>query len=630
MAKMTILEGNSNDKDNVKAYMVKGEPGVSPTIDVSKEDGVTTLTIEDAEGTHTATIADGDDLVGGVPTNGVIGWDSEDTIPDGYEIFDDPNTQYMRYYKVLTTDNHNTIQSYFNDDTAKIIEFETGTYNFDTAFRLNKNTKILLNNSNLIFNVPSVTEDWENSHGFYNFKRDDEFLEYKGNGNISVIGGTITGGSFSFCHAKNIEFKNIEFNLCKNNHILEMCGINGLLVENCIFNGIYETQDNYKECINLDIANRLSFPFFDDENNPTYDNTANKNFKIINNKFINPNTPNYTFNCAIGNHGIEDNIFHENIIIENNIFDNSTNLGIDMYNFKNVIIRNNTFIGSETAVTNGGAHILTNKAIENLLIENNIFDSGYRAISYIVSTAGNKKWKILNNEFINFTHTTSNVSIVHLVSIDLCEIIGNLFRNVLCGCIRTNLLTVNSNNEYYIEKNSFISSNVSISPIKAYDGKSHINQNIFDVTFAIAFSCITLSSDSNVVYCALNKYNDHILTNNYTIEFSSYDNSRKNIENTKRGWMGDGSSLKNQSLNDNLKFSDYTEMILTIGYGGETHTITLTSWSKTYQPYLDARTYKIYFGTGYVEFKINDDTTFDYSQNGTNLQLRDVNLINSI
>lgn len=92
MAKMTILEGNSNDKDNVKAYMVKGEPGVSPTIDVSKEDGVTTLTIEDAEGTHTATIADGDDLVGGVPTDGVIGFDGEVTdIPDGYEVLDDIN-----------------------------------------------------------------------------------------------------------------------------------------------------------------------------------------------------------------------------------------------------------------------------------------------------------------------------------------------------------------------------------------------------------------------------------------------------------------------------------------------------------------------------------------------------------
>lgn len=95
MSKITIIEGNSNDKDNVRNYMVKGEPGadgvspsasvtrgtnkatievtdaegttssdvfdgVSPIVEVSKTNGVTTITITDAEGTHTATINDGE------------------------------------------------------------------------------------------------------------------------------------------------------------------------------------------------------------------------------------------------------------------------------------------------------------------------------------------------------------------------------------------------------------------------------------------------------------------------------------------------------------------------------------------------------------------------------------------
>lgn len=106
MSKMTIIEGNSNDKDNVRAYMVKGEPGVSPTIGVSKEDGVTTLTIVDAEGTHTATIADGDDLVGGVPTDGVIGFDGEAAdIPDGYEVFNNDDDYYTLYQPCLDETN---------------------------------------------------------------------------------------------------------------------------------------------------------------------------------------------------------------------------------------------------------------------------------------------------------------------------------------------------------------------------------------------------------------------------------------------------------------------------------------------------------------------------------------------
>ena len=62
MSKMTIIEGNSNDKDNVRAYMVKGESGddgISPIIETSKTGGVTTITITDAEGTKDAEIEDG-------------------------------------------------------------------------------------------------------------------------------------------------------------------------------------------------------------------------------------------------------------------------------------------------------------------------------------------------------------------------------------------------------------------------------------------------------------------------------------------------------------------------------------------------------------------------------------------
>lgn len=114
MSTITIIQGNNNDKDNTKAYMVKGESGVSPTVSVerttggaivtttdytgehtaqvndgvsptvetSKTAGVTTVTITDYEGEHTATINDGETYE--VPTGSVIGFDGS-TIPEGYE-----------------------------------------------------------------------------------------------------------------------------------------------------------------------------------------------------------------------------------------------------------------------------------------------------------------------------------------------------------------------------------------------------------------------------------------------------------------------------------------------------------------------------------------------------------------
>lgn len=59
MSKITIIEGNSNDKDNTRAYMVKGEAGVSPTLSSNRVGATTTVTMTDYEGIHTFDIEDG-------------------------------------------------------------------------------------------------------------------------------------------------------------------------------------------------------------------------------------------------------------------------------------------------------------------------------------------------------------------------------------------------------------------------------------------------------------------------------------------------------------------------------------------------------------------------------------------
>ena len=142
MGKMTIIEGNSNDKDNVRAYMVKGErgdDGISPTFETSKTGGTTTITITDAEGTQeveiddgfsptvsasksgkvttvtitdidgteTATINDGVDLTGGVPTSGVIAFDGVVAdIPDGYEVSSTSFATITDSYSTSTTEGY--------------------------------------------------------------------------------------------------------------------------------------------------------------------------------------------------------------------------------------------------------------------------------------------------------------------------------------------------------------------------------------------------------------------------------------------------------------------------------------------------------------------------------------------
>ena len=64
MSKIVIIEGNDNEKDQTRNYMVKGEkgdPGVSPTVETSKTGKISTIVITDAEGEHTVTVNDGED-----------------------------------------------------------------------------------------------------------------------------------------------------------------------------------------------------------------------------------------------------------------------------------------------------------------------------------------------------------------------------------------------------------------------------------------------------------------------------------------------------------------------------------------------------------------------------------------
>lgn len=102
--------------------------GVDPTVTASRDGNKTTLTITDIDGTRTADIYDGVDLTGGVPTDGVIGWDNKDIsyTCDGTESGD--------YY--LT---YNSVDYYFTMPTVE--DGDTLLFNTDNlTLKLNGTT----------------------------------------------------------------------------------------------------------------------------------------------------------------------------------------------------------------------------------------------------------------------------------------------------------------------------------------------------------------------------------------------------------------------------------------------------------------------------------------------------------
>lgn len=166
MSRITIIEGNTNEKDNVRTFFgkaEKGNDGISPEASITKSNGIATITIKDANGTTNASIEDGfdpivrtsktgnvatveiEDAIGThsfdindgetyeVPTNSVVGWDSSDTIPNGYE---DAGDYFENIYSTS--------------------EVRIGTYDGKPLYRKKVNVSSLPNNNTKTINIPDV------------------------------------------------------------------------------------------------------------------------------------------------------------------------------------------------------------------------------------------------------------------------------------------------------------------------------------------------------------------------------------------------------------------------------------------------------------------------------------------
>lgn len=200
MSKITIIEGNANDKDNLRALMVKGEKGddgvsptvkavrsgkgvnitatdnegtttarvedgISPTVKASKTGGVTTITITDLNGTRTSKINDGEvsqqsltETLRNYPTNASLestlkGYQIEGKSTDTYNLIGygfDENNQLM-------TNNPVDLKLFFTRKNG-IITLRVQTHPFVTYGYV-----AFFNQDNTPFNTPDKYKALNNS-----------------------------------------------------------------------------------------------------------------------------------------------------------------------------------------------------------------------------------------------------------------------------------------------------------------------------------------------------------------------------------------------------------------------------------------------------------------------------------
>lgn len=223
---------------------------------------------------------------------------------------------------------------------------------------------------------------------------------YNGSHDVKVIGtGTarINCANVKNCmglvmgHARNIVIQGVTFQNQYGSHFMELNSSYNVTVQNCLFEGFKVLdQKSYKECINIDGTDLNTDGFNYDWS--AHDKTVCQNIFIKNTSFKNIGT-------AIGSHTYSANgsvqLYHQNVQILDNTFDGTYNAAIRALNWKDTVIRGNTFMriqaledGKLNANGNQTKYVaLLLRGVVNPTVTGNIFeDCGYYPIRVVMQT----------------------------------------------------------------------------------------------------------------------------------------------------------------------------------------------------------------------------------------------------
>ena len=546
----------------------------------------------------------------------------------------------IRKYEVfhISTQTNAEVQEIFSLDKPKTIIFDND-YTFDQTMRLNKDTQILLNSKTITFNVPSVVDDWQNCHGFFNFESTDEFTGYDGNGNISITGGKIIGGNLSFCHAKNIRVIGVDFEDCKNNHILEMCAIANLAVEDCTFAGIPEGSTG--EYVQNDTASYAAFPWFNNES-PTYDGTVCRSLAFRNCIFKESESEGYIFSAALGTHSGQagETYTTRNISIENCKFVNPTDYSIQFYNVDGLKIDSCEFNGVATGESS--IHIRLRSGVVNTIIRNSQFNGMLRAIEMAREHLDTKNVAIESCLFENYkSEDYSSYSIITLWNAIYVNINSNTFRDFTqraitslkdSGYDSTISHIVEINNNVFSPENNRTGFIVRIEACDAYVQNNSFNLDGITTGTASSDRIIAIGSSAGSAHVAANVFPlSHI--GGQDMYDKPYDSTTdtggfKHMFGSPRLLSSPDNTSATIQPTEYLKPSNFNTIILTIGSGTNTQVIEL----QDFYPYkkLSARTWKFPIPTSdgvlsAASLTLNSDDSLTYS--GA-INLRAVRLLN--
>ncbi len=299
----------------------------------------------------------------------------------------------MKFINVLQ--NKNVYADGVHDDTKALqacideiknggtVYFPDGTYLVSAALIFYSNQHLKFSDKAVI--LRSAKSESITRYLLASYSKPD-WGEYEGTHDVIISGGVFDGNAelderstlVNTVHCRNITIENCRFIHCAHWHFIEINGTENAIVQNCFFDGPTYTAVNeglYNEQLQLDLARDGSY-------GPVYncdgalidfktDETVCRNIVIRNNIFKCDGFP------GVGHHGDCD---HNNILIENNIFDGPS--GRDGKSrgyifFRPMVyeltVRNNVFIAPEETDSPSCGIIHENPDKAALTVQNNLF-----------------------------------------------------------------------------------------------------------------------------------------------------------------------------------------------------------------------------------------------------------------
>lgn len=266
------------------------------------------------------------------------------------------------------SDNAKVIQAAFDEAKNKAsdknryrIYFPKGEYHINTTLNIFSNTELYLDKkTTLVQDAPKGQNivkagDFSQKHilynGFRNIKIDGGKWDMKSNGSCAM----------RFGHCTNLSINNVNITNILDAHHIEAAAVDTLSITDSTFTSSLRRGSNSCEAIQLDILHDSKhFPGFEE-----FDDTPNKNVTISGCTFSN-------LHSGIGTRSAVVSKYFDNVVIENNKFENIQEKAISCFNYKNSKIINNTF-------TN------VNSGICFEYLPNNFFKNDYSQRMYIAN-----------------------------------------------------------------------------------------------------------------------------------------------------------------------------------------------------------------------------------------------------